>query len=258
MLISFYFFASPFSLNVYLTSMRFILAFFLFCSVISPAFGQDSAVVITGQVYGINGTKDLLTLFVVNQKNQVGNFGNSNGTYEIKVHPSDTVLIGSIGYHTQKICVNDSAFKANYVIDVWLEPLEYYLKEVTVFAPRDLRRIYEDIEQLGYDPKDDMLSGYVDPLSSPITALYEMYSRHAKQERLAKKLINESKKRELLKELFEQYVDYHIIDLSNDQFDDFIDYLNVSDDFLKNASQYDFIIYVKQRYAYYMKQNKYE
>lgn len=241
--------------------MHLARPFFLFVVAILCAqnlFAQDSLVTIKGQAYGMNGTTDLLTLFVVSQENSTGNFGNANGTFEIKVKRNDTVLVGSIGYLTAKICVQDSAVKDVYWVDVHLKQLEYYLKEVTVFAPREMRRIYEDIEKLGYDPKEDRLSGFVDPISSPITALYEQYSRKAKQERLAKQLINDARRRDLLKELLVKYVNYNIIDLSDNQFDAFIDYLGVTDEFLKNSSQYDFIIFVKLKYQYFIKQNKYD
>ncbi|HEY8403392.1 MAG TPA: hypothetical protein VIK71_02150, partial [Flavobacteriales bacterium] len=60
-------------------------------------------------------------------------------------------------------------------------------------------------------------------------------------------------------ELFHHYVDYQIIDLTNEEFEEFIDFLNVSDEFLKNSSQYDFLIYVKERfkdYKVYKRQRK--
>ncbi|MGB0805387.1 MAG: hypothetical protein ACPGRC_01775 [Salibacteraceae bacterium] len=221
------------------------------------AHSQSKQVVVMGQVYGMNNTTDLLTLFVVSKANQTGNFGNPNGTYEIRVDRTDTILIGSIGYITKKLCVKDS-IGDTVKVDVHLKQLEMYLREVTVFAPRELRRIYDDIEKLGYDERDEMLTGIADPLTSPITALYERYNKHAQKERLARKLINDARRRDLLKELFRKYVDAKIIDLDDDQFDEFIEYINVSDEFLKNSSQYDFIIYVKMKYKYFIKQHKYD
>lgn len=238
-------------LKRFLLFISFVFTFFL-------GFSQSTKVVVSGQVYGMNNTTDLLTLFVVSKANQTGNFGNPNGTYQIKIDRNDTILIGSIGYITQKICVKDSIYKDSIFVDVHLKQLELYLQEVTVFAPRELRRIYDDIEKLGYDEKDDMLSGVADPLSSPITALYERYNKHAQKERLARKLINDARRRDLLKELFRKYVDANIIDLDDDQFDEFVEYINVSDSFLKNSSQYDFIIYVKMKYKYFIKQHKYD
>lgn len=237
---------------------RYAFLLFLFMLGVFPVAAQDSTILVKGRVVGINGTSDLLTLFVVNKKNQQGNFGNPNGSFQITIDKRDTLMIGSIGYFTKEICFADSTYRPIYQVDVFLDPLEYYLQQVVVLAPRDLTRIYSDIEKLGYNEKDDRLSGFVDPISSPITALYETYSRKARQERLAKQLMNQAKTRDLLKELLAQYVSYDIIQLDNDQFDDFIDYINIDDEFLKRTSQYDFIIYVKRRYYYYIKQNKYE
>lgn len=248
----------PFGYIFELMLKRYIFLFSFLLGAVTIANGQSNSILIKGKVVGINGNSDLLTLFVVNKKNQQGNFGNPNGSFEIRVDKEDTVMIGSIGYFTKEICFADSSYRPIYTIDVFLEPLAYYLQQVVVLAPRDLTRIYADIEKLGYNEKDDRLSGFVDPISSPITALYENYSRKAQKERLAKELMNQSKVRDLLKELFREYVSYDIIQLDDDQFDDFINYINVDDEFLKRTSQYDFIVYVKRRYYYYMKQNKYE
>ncbi|MFM7105926.1 MAG: hypothetical protein ACKOW8_10435, partial [Flavobacteriales bacterium] len=42
-----------------------------------------------------------------------------------------------------------------------------------------------------------------------------------------------------------------IIQLDNSQFDDVIDYLNVSDEFMRRSTQYDFLIYVRDRFREY-------
>ena len=39
--------------------------------------------------------------------------------------------------------------------------------------------------------------------------------------------------------------------LKNEEFDAFIDYLNVSDEFMKTSTQYDFLIYVRDRFRDY-------
>jgi hypothetical protein len=85
-------------------------------------------------------------------------------------------------------------------------------------------------------------------LASPITFLYQQFSKREESKRELARLQNEDKKRELLKDLFHHYVDYDIIQLTNDQFDEFIDFLNVSDEFMKTSSQYDFLIFVRDRF----------
>jgi hypothetical protein len=62
---------------------------------------------------------------------------------------------------------------------------------------------------------------------------------------------NDDRRRALLKELFRKYVDNDIISLGNEEFDAFVDFCAVSDSFLKGSTQYDFIMYVKNRFEVY-------
>ena len=62
---------------------------------------------------------------------------------------------------------------------------------------------------------------------------------------------NNDLKRALLKELFAKYVAADMIDLDNSEFDAFIDYCNVSDDFMKNSTQYEFILFIKKKFDIY-------
>jgi hypothetical protein len=86
---------------------------------------------------------------------------------------------------------------------------------------------------------------------SPITFLYQQLSKKEASKRVVAELKNEDRRRDLLKELFQIYVDYQIIDLTTEEFDDFITYLNVSDEFLIQSSQYEFLVYVKERFRDY-------
>ena len=62
------------------------------------------------------------------------------------------------------------------------------------------------------------------------------------------RLENEDRRRELLQELFVKYVDYDIVDLEAWEFDAFARFCDPGEDALKQWSQYEFILYVKQRY----------
>jgi hypothetical protein len=131
-----------------------------------------------------------------------------------------------------------------------MKRLEVSLKPVDIVSPRDLEEIQKDIETLGFDEKDYMLSG-VDAVSSPITYLYQQFSRRERNKREVAEMRNNDKRRALLKELFRKYVDAEIISLRDEEFDDFIDFCRVSDDFMKSSTQYDFIMYVKKRFELY-------
>ena len=219
---------------------------------------QSSSVVVQGKVYNEFGSNLFVNLFVVNKRTRQGNFANPSGDFFIRVQRSDTVLVGSNGYMTYKLAIPDTFQGDTFYKDIHLRKLQYTLREAKVFAQRDLDKIYEDIEKLGYNPRDFKPVYGVNALSSPITALYYAFSRKVKQEQLAYELMNEAQRRSLLKELFEKYVSADIIELDEKEFDDFIDYCNVSDEFLQRSTQYEFIEYIKQKYQLYIEVTKYD
>lgn len=200
----------------------------------------------------------LSNVIIINKRTRSGSFGNSDGSFSISCLKSDTLKITSLGFHSREISFRDSTSKEEYRFKMFLETRVYRTATVEVFAPRDLEKIQNDISKLGYDESDYMISG-LNAAKSPITFLYQQFSKKERSKRLVAQLENEDLKRDLLKELFHHYVDYHIIELTDDEFDDFIDYLNVSDDFMISSSQYDFLIYVRDRfkdYKVYQRQRK--
>jgi hypothetical protein len=230
-----------------------LLVIAVFASVF--AFGQAQTdttikkILVNGKVFDENG-QPLSNAIIINKKNKSGLFGKADGSFSVSCLQTDTLAVTTLGYSTREFSFKDSALKASYSIEIYLDIRPYKTPEVVIFAQRDLEKIQRDIASLGYNENDYMLSG-IDAISSPITFLYQQFSKKEQSKRLAAELNNEDKKRDLLKELFHHYVAYDIIELNNEEFDAFIDYLNVSDDFLKNSSQYDFLIFVRDKFKDY-------
>lgn len=216
----------------------------------SDSYSQSSApaqeIVVNGKIRQENN-QPISNVIIINQRSKTGSFGKSDGSYSVKCLKTDTLTITSLGYYSRNLCFKDSVFKVEYFPTTFLEERTQTLAAVEIFAPKDLEQIQEEIKSLGFNEDDFMISG-LNALASPITFLYQQFSKREASKRELARLENEDKKRELLKELFHHYVDYDIIQLSNDQFDEFIDYLNVSDEFMKSSSQYDFLIYVRDRF----------
>lgn len=59
----------------------------------------------------------------------------------------------------------------------------------------------------------------------------------------------------VVKELLRLYVAYEIIDLEEEEFDSFISFLNVNDDFLKTASEMELITYIKDKFDHFKQMN---
>lgn len=230
------------------------LSLFLLCSCLaSVALAQrdslNTEVIVVGTAFADNGLY-ISDLLIINERTYTGSFGNPDGSFKVYSNKNDTLIFGALGYNSQKICFADSVLRDEYTIRITLSKLHYEIGQAEIIAPRDLDDIQRDIEKLGYNEKDYRSSG-ADALSSPITFLYEALSRREQSKRLVIKMENDDRRRELLKELFAKYVSYEIIDLDAHDFDEFITYLNISDEFLKASSQYDFVIYVKAKFSHF-------
>lgn len=228
-----------------------ISAALIFCF---ACYAQESKPIkISGKVYDVeNPAKDFYSLLVVNKSTAEGVFGTQSGEFVIYAKKSDTILVNSVGYTTLKFCLNDSAEQSEYRVTLAMHRISIELKPVTILTQRDLNEIQKDIEKLGVKKNEDKLEG-VNVIESPITALYQVFSRRERSREKVKELENEARLRALLKELLTKYVEADIIKLHDEAFDDFIDFCAVSDDFIKRSSQYDFAMYIKSRYQIYDK-----
>lgn len=220
------------------------------------SFGQaipdstSSIITISGFVRDEND-QPISNAIIINQKTRTGAFGKPDGSFSIRCNREDTLSLTSLGYHPRNISCRDSVIKDSYNFGkIFLETRVYRMGTIEIFGQRDLERIQQDIKKLGYDESDFMISG-LNAMQSPITFLYQQFSKKEQSKRKVAELENEDRRRDLLKELFKYYVDYQIIDLTDEQFDDFIEFLNVSDEFMKSSTQYDFLIYVRDRFKDY-------
>ncbi|MFM8917272.1 MAG: hypothetical protein ACKOGP_05970 [Bacteroidota bacterium] len=229
--------------------VRLLFGFFSLVIFGHVAFGQTE-VRITGFVTDNSGQTVVPNLMVVNKRTQQGQFSGMDGRFVMSVRNTDTIIVAATGFYTIKIAVADSISTGVNDFKIRLNRLQVNLKEVEIFTNRDMEAIEKDIQTLGYDEREYLLDG-VDAISSPITAVYMAFSRREQSKRLVAEMRNNDRRRALLKELFRKYVDYDIIQLNNDEFDRFIDFCRVSDEFLKGSTQYDFIMYVKKRFEVY-------
>lgn len=208
---------------------------------------NDSSIYVSGVVMDEQGM-GLGDLMVVNRSTGQGIFGEADGSFLVKIKKGDALQFGAFGFNSYRISFKDSAYQPQYEVNIRLKRLQIELAEAQVIAPRELRDIIADIEELGYNEKDYKVSG-VDAFSSPITFLYETFSKREQSKREAFALENRDQRRDLLKELFIKYVEYDIIQLNDEEFDDFIAYVDPGDAVLQRWSQYEFIMYVKDRFV---------
>lgn len=226
-----------------LVGLLFFLAFHL------SAQDCDSTVFFSGRVLSESG-RPLFDAMVVNRTQQVGKFCEGDGSFLIKICKNDTLQIGATGFASMRISFRDSLPKKRYVLDIRMRQLKVVIPEVAIIADRDLNQIQADIDRLGFNERDYRVSG-INAFESPITFLYEAFSRRERSKRLVAEMRNDDRRRELLKELFAKYVEYEIIALEDREFDAFVEFMDPGDEVLKRFSQYEFIVYVKESFSAY-------
>ncbi len=207
----------------------------------------DSTLVISGWIFQ-SESQIIPASMAVNRNSGGGAFVEYDGSFLVRACPGDTLVFGAIGFYTvEKVVVQDMDKES---LNIRLKKLKVELGTAEVFAPRTLNQILKEIETLGYNEKDYIVSE-IDAISSPITFLYQQFSRVEKSKRLVAELENTDRRRELLQELFSKYVDYDIIQLEPSEFKAFAEFCDPGDELLKEWSQYDFITYVKRQFAIY-------
>lgn len=219
-------------------------------------YAQDTAsVVISGKVIDTNSYRPYYNLMVINKSTGIGHFGSSTGKFSINIQKKDTVLLSITGYKTIKVCVQDSVYKSKYNFNFYLSPWSMELAEAQIRPLKTSDELEKEREELEREEVEQIKG--VEAIASPITALYQFFSQKERSKRLVAEMEYQDRKAEVLKELFRLYVAHDIIDLSPNEFDSFVTFLNVPDEFFKNASEYEMILYIKERYRLFLRKSDY-
>ncbi|HET8964394.1 MAG TPA: hypothetical protein VFM99_10865 [Chitinophagales bacterium] len=222
-----------------------IVSVFLLLSL--SGFSQK-LITISGQAYDKQSKLPLPKLMVINKRTGNGMFADSESKFSMIALQTDTIVFSAVGFKMKKICLRDSLENDRFYIMVPLEKLYYTLKEVSVFAPRTLNEIDSDISSLDSVRSYNRNFHDINGLESPITYLYERFSKFARSKQQVAIWENEDLKRSILKDLFRIYIKHDIMDLNEEEFDAFIKYCNLSESFIKNASQFELVMAIKGKY----------
>lgn len=221
----------------------------LFLSV-TTVMAQKDTIRLKVKVEDLDNPHIWMNFFAMNMRSGVGTFGDRWSEFDMVVLSTDTIVVKSKGYVPLAFCLKDSVSTPFKLFTVKLFKESILLPEATVVTVRDFKEIEADIKKLEKKKTSAYSSDYL-KVQSPITALYEAFSKIEKEKRKVAELEFEDRKRELLKELLAKYVKGDIFILSEEEFDDFITFAEPDMNFIKNASQYDLIMYFKSRYKEY-------
>jgi hypothetical protein len=233
----------------------FLTVLFLFVAAFSkaqaPPVVSPKTILVTGYVFDLNDTNALPAPIIVNKRMQTGQSFAAGGQFSLSGLQTDTFLITAGGYEVKRICFHDSIPKDVYALKIGLSLRTNLLKSVSIYPVKDLNAIKREREALGVVETRQTI-GVTDAFESPITYMYDRFSKYGKSRAEVAQLENQDKIHEVLKDLFRTYISAGVIDLDESEFDEFINYLNLPESYLKTASDYELAVTIKQRYLQYV------
>ncbi len=131
-----------------------------------------------------------------------------------------------------------------------IERLPQQLDEVVIRPLKTLNQIKEERAELAM--RDTRMVSGISAFESPITALYQAFSRKEKNKRWIAEQEYKDDQSRIVKELLALYIAYDIIDLDENEFDSFISFLNINENFLKTASEMELVLFVKDKYEHFL------
>lgn len=205
-------------------------------------------VLFTGKVMDTLRPQSFYNLMIINRRTGQGVFGQPNGIFSVYVKENDTILLSVKGYPIIKELVqadSNCQFKREY----YIESNVVEIKEIEVRPLKSLQQIKEERESLAMR-ETRMVTG-IEVLRSPITALYQAFSKKEQHKRWIAQQEFKDNQRLIVKELLRNYVSYDIISLTEEEFDAFISFLNVDETFLKTATEMELITFIKDKYEHF-------
>ena len=227
----------------------FICILFLFATT-KKIFCQDcEKLLFIGNVVDTFNTQSFYNLMVINRSNGRGTFGQPNGQFSVYVNINDKISLSVKGYEIinyrikkNKACRVEKKFV--------LKPKIQEIEEVVIRPLKTLNQIKEERASLAL--RETRIVTGVNMLQSPITALYQAFSKKEKAKRWIAEQEYKDNQRKVVKELLRLYVSYKIIDLNEGEFDDFIAFLNLNSHFLKTATEMELIVFIKDKYEHFI------
>jgi hypothetical protein len=214
-----------------------ILGITLLCVMSRNAHAQSDTIVIHGQVIDLMQHNTVAGVNVINSTQGSTIVTDAAGRFNITCQRSDVLFLFLTGYLTRRVNMLDSPARAVYDVIYMMDRLTYTLNPVIVKPKPTLDKIEEERKKLGYIPRELRTPEIY--YTSPISAIYELLSSHARERNKLREQIQEDDRRRIFRELFDFYKHAGLFDLPENQYEPFIDYLAMPVDFLKYQTDYE-------------------
>jgi hypothetical protein len=214
---------------------------------------QCEQVIISGKVLDTMRQQNFFNLMVINKTTGRGVFGQPNGHFSVYARPGDRIALSTKGYPIYEFVAKPDE-NCQCKVEAYVERLPQEVQEVIVRPLKTLEQIKEEREALAL--RETRTVTGVNVLQSPITALYQAFSKKEQNKRWIAEQQYKDNQRRIVQELLRLYVAFDIIELSEADFDQFITFLNLDEQFIKTASEMELILFIKDKYEHFKQMNR--
>jgi hypothetical protein len=231
--------------------MKNLFSLLLSLCISSSLYAQKcDKVLVTGKVIDTLLIAPFYNIMVVNNSTGRGVFGNPDGTFNAYASRNDSVTISIKNYRSFSFPIIPDSNCQVRIVRVLNNRVQTQ-QEVIVTPLKSIQQIKEERAHLAM--RETKTTSGLDAFKSPITYLYERFSQKEKSKHKAAELTHIDNQRKILKDLLWLYVTYEIVQLEDEDFDSFISFLNITEDFLKTSTDLELIAFIKDKFEHYSK-----
>lgn len=154
-------------------SVKFIIALL---AGFSPVFSQQ---LIKGRIVESDSNTVMPFVYIINKSTGNGTMSDNSGNFYLRTNTNDTLVVSFVGYVRLKLPVNKLRADEKGEVTIVMKKIVYALGPITVttfkLKPYEREKMKKVIEDAKIRP--------VDAISSPITALYNQFSKRGKEQR---------------------------------------------------------------------------
>ncbi len=194
---------------------------------------------------------------IINKTQMWGVLSDTAGTFTIAARYNDTIYISSLGYFSQQLFVKDTLLKQVRIPTIWMTEKVYEMAEIDIQSLGTYQQFKYKVlhlkmpqstikdaiasiqKELNMIPRHQLQHEMSIPLGSPISMLYNMFSKEGKSLR---KLAEAQEKHEVFKMVnpkFNRKVVQSITGFQGNLLDQFMMFCTPPDFFIINATEYE-------------------
>ncbi|HNQ68197.1 MAG TPA: carboxypeptidase-like regulatory domain-containing protein [Bacteroidales bacterium] len=233
-------------------------------------------VIIAGYVFEESNGLALPYVNVYVKKTRYGTITDTSGYFFLTANISDTIVFSSLGFDKKYVVVSEEDAENSKPLVVFLNTKIYELKSVEIIALKRYKQLEYEITNMKLPdneytyaianfplrPADiDYYTRSSTPASglgivfSPITALYDMFSKEGKE----KQKLLELQQKDYLNSIIDSKISTALVmkitGLNQEECNVFLNWCDFSSDFLLKLTEYDLISIIAYKFKQYQKQN---